>query len=150
MVYTDFAMNLLWQQIIQWFTDYEILIGWLGTLSLLMFLGSLLAVPMVIVSLPSDFLVRREQHTGRLLLRFWYYPYLVVKNIVGVVFILAGIAMLVLPGQGLLTILLGLILANFPRKHILIRRIVGQPRIIRGINRLRQRFNKPDLKLPQD
>ncbi len=140
-------MEALWQYLQLWFTKNEVLINWLGVSSLLMFIGSLIVVPLVIVALPHDFLVRREQATGHLLLRFWYFPYVVIKNLVGIVFILAGIAMLVLPGQGLLTIFLGLALVNFPRKRILIRRIVGQKRIIKGINKLRRRFNKPALVL---
>ena len=67
---------------------------------------------------------------------------------VGITFILAGIAMLVLPGQGILTIFLGLTLISFPRKRMLIKRIVGHRRVLLGINKLRRRFNKPPLLLP--
>jgi hypothetical protein len=141
-------MDKLLQQIEQWYATSEVLINWLGGLSLLMFIGTLIAVPTVIIALPQDFLTRREKATGPLLLRFWYFPYLFVKNMVGITFILAGIAMLVLPGQGILTIFLGLILISFPRKRMLIKRIVGHRRVILGINKLRRRFNKPPLLLP--
>lgn len=70
---------------------------------------------------------------------------LVLKNILGLVFLLAGIAMLVLPGQGLLTILVGISLMNFPKKRLLEAKLIGQPLIFSGINRLRARFGKPPL-----
>ena len=143
-------MNDLWQALQQCYSQNESLVHWLGSLSVLMFLGTLVVVPVVIVALPHDFLARREQAAGPVLLRVWYYPYLILKNVAGFAFILAGLLMLVLPGQGLLTMFLGLALINFPRKRALIRRLVGQRRIIRAINRLRRRFSKPSLELPDN
>ena len=80
----------------------------------------------------------------------WRYPYWIAKNIVGVVFIVAGIVMLVLPGQGILTIVLGLALINFPGKRKVIRRIFTQRRIFKAINGLRRKANKPPLEKPYD
>ena len=70
---------------------------------------------------------------------------LVLKNIIGVIFILAGLAMLVLPGQGVLTILLGIMLMNFPGKSALELHIVQQPTVLRAINWMRQRAHRPAL-----
>lgn len=71
----------------------------------------------------------------------------VVKNLVGFVLLLAGIAMLVLPGQGVLTILIGISLMDFPKKRLLEAKLIGQPLVFSGINRLRARFHKPPLTL---
>jgi drug/metabolite transporter (DMT)-like permease len=71
-----------------------------------------------------------------------------LKNLLGIIFILAGVAMLILPGQGILTILLGIMLMNFPGKHTLERRIVQQPAVLRAINWMRTKANHPELKLP--
>jgi putative transmembrane protein PGPGW len=73
----------------------------------------------------------------------------VCKNLVGLAFVLAGVAMLVLPGQGILTIVIGLSLMNFPGKHVLERYIVQQPSILRAINWMRHRAGQPPLKVPQ-
>jgi len=62
--------------------------------------------------------------------------------------ILAGIAMLVLPGQGLLSILIGVTLLNFPGKYALERRIVGRPAVSRTLNRIRARARRPPLEIP--
>jgi len=67
------------------------------------------------------------------------------KNILGVVFLLAGIAMLVLPGQGVLTIVMGISLMDFPKKRLLEAKLIGQPLVISNVNRLRARFGKPPL-----
>jgi hypothetical protein len=57
----------------------------------------------------------------------------------------AGIAMLVLPGQGVLTMLLGVMLMNFPGKYELERQIIQQPTILKALNWMRRRANRPDL-----
>ena len=57
-----------------------------------------------------------------------------------------GVLMLVLPGQGVLTILIGLTLLDFPGKRRFVRRLLMRPRVFRVINRLRRRFGRPPLK----
>jgi hypothetical protein len=75
---------------------------------------------------------------------------LVVKNVVGVVFLLAGFAMLFLPGQGLLTMLIGVSLMDFPRKRELEAKMVGQPTLLGVINAMRHKFDKPPLTFAPD
>jgi hypothetical protein len=74
----------------------------------------------------------------------------VVKNVVGVVFFLVGFAMLFLPGQGLLTMLIGVSLIDFPRKRQLEAKMVGQPTLLGVINAMRRKFDKPPLTLAPD
>lgn len=108
-----------------------------------------MAVPLVIIWLPADYLTA-EPEIGlvRRKAPLWRYPYWIAKNLLGAVFIVAGIAMLVLPGQGILTIVLGLALIDFPGKRKVIRRIFSNRRIFRAINRLRKRAHKPPLEKP--
>ena len=68
---------------------------------------------------------------------------LVVRNAVGWIFVVAGVAMLVLPGQGLLSILAGLVLIDFPGKHRFERRLLESSRVRRAMNWLRRRAGKP-------
>jgi hypothetical protein len=58
--------------------------------------------------------------------------------------------MLVLPGQGLLAILVGVMLANFPGKYALERRIISRPAVARGVNRIREMAGRPPFELPPD
>ncbi len=72
---------------------------------------------------------------------------LVAKNIVGAFLVVLGILLSLpgVPGQGILTILLGIMLMDFPGKRQLEYKIVSQPKILLGINRLRGRFQRPPL-----
>jgi hypothetical protein len=71
------------------------------------------------------------------------------KNLLGIILVALGIVMSVpgVPGQGILTILLGIMLLDFPGRQKFERKIVSQPRVLKSINRLRHRFGKPELML---
>lgn len=72
---------------------------------------------------------------------------IVAKNVAGTLLVLLGIILSLpgVPGQGLLTILLGLILLDIPGKRPLEARIVKRPAVLSAVNRLRARYNKPPL-----
>ena len=125
----------------------DVLIG-LTVASALGFVASLIAIPMILVRLQADYFDTRTP-------RHWmkdHHPALRliglgVKNVVGVVFLLAGFAMLFLPGQGVLTMLIGISLMDFPGKRALEARMVGQPTLLGVINNMRHKFGKPPLTL---
>jgi hypothetical protein len=133
----------------QWI-PVDVLIG-LTAVSVIGFIGSLIAIPLILVRLPADYFDTRTP-------RHWmkdHHPVLrlvglVVKNVVGIVFVLVGIAMLFLPGQGLLTMLIGISLVDFPRKRELEAKMVGQPTLLGVINSMRHKFGKPPLTLAPD
>ena len=114
--------------------------------SIVAFVGTLTAIPYILVNLPADYFDERRR-------REWFadhHPVLRavfhgVKNAFGVVFLLAGFAMLFLPGQGILTMLIGVSLMDFPGKRRLERKLIGRPAILNTINALRKKFNKPPL-----
>ena len=133
--------------ILGFFRDHAVLLSWLGGASLLMFIGSLIGVPLVVVQLPEDYL-HREHKLFRDWPRYLFLPFMFLKNALGILFFLSGIAMFFLPGQGLLTMFIGLVLLDFPRKQILVRRILGYRRILTVINRLRTKFGKHKLEPP--
>jgi hypothetical protein len=72
---------------------------------------------------------------------------LIAKNLVGVILVLLGILMSLpgIPGQGILTILLGIMLLDIPGKRRVEQKILGQPKVLEKINRLRHKFSKPPL-----
>jgi len=69
------------------------------------------------------------------------------KNIFGVFLIIVGIILSLpgVPGQGILTILLGLIMVDIPGKRPIEARIIQRPTVQAAINKLRARYNKPPL-----
>lgn len=123
----------------------------IGTLSVIILAGTLVAIPMLVIHLPADYFTRRRRTSegspkGYSSVRLGT---MVLKNIVGAIFILAGIALLVLPGQGIITILIGIMLLNFPRKRVLAQRIIELPSVLHAINWMRLKARKPALKLPR-
>ncbi len=136
--------------LVAWIREYQILFQTLGLASLALFVVSLVVFPLVVAYLPGDYFVRDKRdpaHQKRQHPVVWV-MLSVVKNIFGFVLILAGIAMLVLPGQGILTILMGVALANFPGKFTLERRLVRRPAVGRALNRIRRFAGKDPLELP--
>lgn len=119
-----------------------------ATAGAVMFVGGLAFVSFVLVRVPADYF--SESHARE----FWADRHHMIrwagaaaKNLLGIALVLLGIAMTVLPGPGLLTILIGVVLLDIPGKRELERRIVGRPQVFDGINNLRRRFNKPPLLL---
>ncbi len=138
--------------VVTWMREYQSLLEWLAGLSLLMFAVTLVVFPLVIIFLPEDYFVRDQRDPARETRRHpavWF-TLTILKNILGLVLVLAGIAMLVLPGQGLLTVLLGVTLVNFPGKYALERRIVSRPTVANALNRIRRAAGRNQLKLPEN
>jgi purine-cytosine permease-like protein len=138
-------------EIVSWVREYQGLLERLGGLSVLMFVVTLVIFPLVIIYLPEDYFVRDRRDPAHQIRRHpavWL-SLIVLKNIFGAALILAGIAMLVLPGQGLLTILIGITLVNFPGKYTFERRIVSRPSVARTLNRIRESAGRARLELPE-
>jgi hypothetical protein len=72
---------------------------------------------------------------------------IVVKNLFGLVLVVLGVVMTVAPGPGVLTILLGVTLLDFPGKRRLELRLVSRPAVRHAIDRIRARFGRPPLLL---
>jgi hypothetical protein len=121
----------------------------LGILSAVFFVGTLIVIPILLVRLPVDYFhdtgSRSWLHNWHPVLRVTAY---MIKNAIGIVFLLAGVAMLLLPGQGILTILIGISLIDFPGKRRLERALLGRPSVLGAINRIRAKFGKPPLREP--
>lgn len=73
----------------------------------------------------------------------------IAKNIAGLILIVLGIILSLpgVPGQGILTILLGLIMIDIPGKRPLEAKIIKRPAVLTAVNNLRSRYNKPPLEL---
>jgi len=132
----------------------ETVFWWLTVTSTVAFFATLIIVPWFVIRIPSDYfsdsnierrrmpwpnrhpLVRRILLAGR--------------NVLGYVFLVVGIAMLVLPGPGILTIVVGIILLNFPGKYRLERWMVERRPVLRSINWLRRWAKKIPIVLEEE
>jgi hypothetical protein len=123
-----------------------------GTIALISFAVAVIYAIVMFCALAwirPDYFVRRRSESGirveHPLLRFGWH---LLKNVVGAVLLLAGIAMLVLPGQGMLTILVALTLLEFPGKRRLVLRIVRLKHVHSAIDWVRSRAGQPAIVLP--
>lgn len=125
-------------------------VPWLVGLSVISLLIGALLAPVMILRLPTDYfrperrrsLTRKARHPAvRALI-------LAAKNLLGAVLLLTGIALLFLPGQGLLTLLAGLIVMNYPGKYRFERWLVRRPYVLSGMNWLRLRRGRAPLDAP--
>lgn len=132
-----------------WIVDNQQLWWILGLASVAVFLGSLLAMPALIVRIPRDYFAHDHRPPARWASRSpaVRLVVLVAKNLLGVVLVLGGIAMLVLPGQGLLTIFAGFILIDFPKKYALERWLVRRRWVHRPLNWVRRKRGREPLVL---
>jgi hypothetical protein len=145
-------MGTVMERFSDWIQSHMLIWQFLGTISLILLVVTLVALPIVIIKLPDDYFSREKREPARRARKhplFWGVV-TVLKNLLGMVLILAGIAMLVLPGQGVLTILIGLAISNFPGKYALERRIAGRPAVEKALNRIRRVAGRPPLVMPED
>ena len=130
--------------------NWQQLLVWTSAASLLAVLLTLAGVPWVVGRLPADYFTRRRRSAWRRSAGVPGYAHVlaILKNAFGALLVLLGIVMLVTPGQGVLTILAGLLLMNFPGKYRLERALVMRPGVLRALNWLRARRGQPPFEPP--
>lgn len=116
-------------------------LGLLGLISIITLLLTLLGIPWLITALPADYFVSRERHP---LFResqhpMLFLPLLIIKNLLGAILALLGIFLLFLPGQGLLTLLMGIVLLDFPGKYRFQSWLIRRRALLKSANWLRRR-----------
>lgn len=125
---------------------------WLVIISVLGFFASLLLMPVFVARIPVDYFCyshrsdRPQEHSHPLV----HLLMLVLKNVLGAVLVLSGIIMLFTPGQGVITLLAGLLIMNYPGKYALERWIIRRPHVLPAVNWLRQHAQHPPLLMPPD
>jgi len=134
--------------LLQWLQENETLVWSLTVLSLVTFVGTLLAIPLLIVRLPEDYFVRRPIKDWPARRPLVHALLVLGKNVLGLLLLVAGFSMLVLPGQGLLTMLIGIVLLDFPGKRRLERWLIMRYSIGTVANWIRARRQRPPLQLP--
>ena len=131
----------------EFFVNYKNYLVWLGAISFVIFFFSLLSIKWLVTLIPSDYFIVKEKSTFRLHYPLLWFISVIIKNLIGYTLIIGGILMLVLPGQGLFTMFIGLMLSNYPGKFYIERRLIGIPSILRTINWLRKKTNTPAIRI---
>ena len=117
---------------------------------LVTFAANLALVSVILVKIPADYFkdssgtkfLQNHSQAVRVLA-------IIGKNLLGVILVILGVLLSLpgVPGQGVLTILLGVMLLDFPGRRRFERWIVSRPKVFKTVNKLRKRFNKPPLVL---
>lgn len=121
----------------------------LGIVSVVSFLATLVIIPWIVLKIPADYfsesrrvsLVSSDAHPSLKIV------VVIIKNLFGVAIMLLGIVMLVIPGQGLLTILIGVVLIDFPRKYRFQRWLISREPVFKSANWLRKKGDKEPLRV---
>jgi hypothetical protein len=117
-------------------------------LSIALFILSVVGVAYFLAQLPPTYFqtaAKGESGADGPLIARWIAR--VLKNTLGVLLLLMGVVLAIpgVPGQGLLTILVGLMLVDFPGKRSVELAVLRRPLVLRSVNRLRAKFSKPPL-----
>ena len=140
----------MWDSFVEWSERHPEAIGLAALASVGTFVGSLLFLPILLARLPANYFSRERRPPTPWRARHPYLRLVVLalKNVVGALLLVSGILMLVLPGQGILTILAALVLLDFPGKRRLERALVRRPRVLRGIDWIRARAGVMPMEPP--
>ena len=130
----------------QWLGQHTGLLGVVAALSIGLLLLSIVVTPRLVARLPRDYLqreaVRAQSSQPRRLLIGAF------KAVIGTVLIAIGLVMLIAPGPGLVTLLIGISIAPFPGKYPLFRRIAAQQSVYNSLNWMRKRHGQGPLLHP--
>lgn len=137
---------------LKWIYAHEVVLWWAVSFSIIIFLVTLITVPLVVIKIPPDYFIRKKR-TKKFLSAS--HPVLrglllIIKNTLGMILVLMGIIMLFTPGQGLFTIFVGMLLTNFPGKYRFMKWLVNQRSVARSINWLRLRAGCSPLIFPEE
>ena len=125
---------------------------WLMAISILSLIAGVVLTPVFITRIPVDYFSHPHRHrlsassehpVMRLLIAG-------VKNLLGAVLVFVGFLLLFLPGQGLVMLLVGLMIMNYPGKFTLERWLIQRPHILPAVNWLRAKQDHPPLLAPGD
>ena len=140
-----------------WLTRY-IPDGWSETQFVLVVLAfsvgtavvSIVLSAIAVVRIPADYFIGDHPPAmwgDRHPLIRW--PLLIAKNLLGIALVVLGVLMSLpgVPGQGILTILIGAMLINFPGKRACERWLLQRRGVLPTINKLRARSGRDPLQL---
>lgn len=117
--------------------------------ALIAFFASMLLIPLIVLYIPSDYFThpKRQKYLPEHYAPLLQWVLIILKNLIGVVFIVAGIAMLFLPGQGILTIIAGLFFVNFPYKYRVEKWIITRSKVLKTVNWIRKKAKRDPLQI---
>ena len=119
----------------------------IAILSMVLFFVSIFLIPFLVSKIPEDYFV--SQHKNNLNRSGFSLFLKVIKNLFAFILFLLGVLMLFLPGQGIITILISIIIMDFPGKHRFELYLISRSYVLKSINWMRRKNGKEPLKIPE-
>ena len=140
-------LEVYWRMLSNWFMEHWTLLVIISGIS---FIASIVGSTMLLMSLPADYF-RTRKRVRRIKNPVFRICLSSLKNLFGGLLVVAGVFLSLpgIPGQGILTILTGLVISDFPGKRRLERRLVRLPVVLSAANQIRSRFKRPPLVLDE-
>jgi hypothetical protein len=117
-----------------WISAHHRALWAIGAASTVVSLALVALAPLILLRLPADHFVRTRAPASR--------ARRALRVGLGVVLLLAGIAMLVLPGQGVITMIVGVSLLGLPIERSIGRFMLRRPGAAAALNKLRVKAGK--------
>ena len=133
-----------------WLQEYAGFMTAMAIVSVVIIAASIILTPIWLERLPEDYFLRvlnpdnadtRDTHSFVIRL---------TRTITGSILLIAGVAMLVLPGQGIVTIIAGLLLIDFPGRHRVLRLILNLHAVTGLIQWIRRTRGNPEFRFPEE
>ena len=117
--------------------NYQGILIYVSLLSIFLFIISIIVTPIIICKIPHNYFIKEKKRISIFKK--------IIKNIFGIFFLIIGFVFLFTPGQGILTILIGIIFLDFPNKKNLQMKFIKKYKIIKPLNYIRRKFNKKEF-----
>ena len=132
------------EYISQFFEQYKDILIWLTIASLVMFVASIFLIPKFLKNMPIDYFINPKYHQVEVK-GFKQIMIFIIKNIIGLFFIIIGVIMIFTPGQGVISIIIGLFLMQFKGKFYLEKKLIQNNITFNTLNWIRKKINKPNF-----
>ena len=134
----------------EWLASYSSILIGIGGLSILILIVSIIGLGWFISQIPEDYFIHEKRQADN-----WdkyssetRVVIIIVKNVIGIVMLISGFLLLILPGQGILTMIIGVLLIDYPGKFKLEQKIISITSVFRGINWFRAKSKQSYLQHP--
>ena len=136
-------------ELFQWAQENDETVLWLTIGSVVMFFGTLIVIPILVSRMRADYFMPELGRSSSTLHPVLRIMGAALKNMLGVLIAIMGVLMIFTPGQGLLTILFGVMLIDFPGKREFELWLVRKKPVLDSINWIRRKAGKDPLVLPE-
>jgi hypothetical protein len=135
--------------VIAWIERHEVVLWWVAIGSAVMAVGMLILTPWLVSVIPDDYFATRERPpiVGRSRHPVLRWMLRIGKNVLGLTLVVVGLllSLPLIPGQGMIMALGGLLLLEFPGKRRLEMWVIRRRGLLKAINWFRAYRNRPPL-----